>query len=115
MGIFDSEKLGRRVRQVWMDWAEQQPDILDRPDWLDPWEKLPERIQDADKKIGTAIAGDVFAELQSEHAAYQLRIAALEAALRQIRELTEDYEHNQQLSEVWYIADSALTPEGGVS
>lgn len=43
------------------------------------------------------------------------RIADLEGALRQIRELTEDYEHNQQLSEVWYIADSALTPEGGVS
>jgi len=43
----------------------------------------------------------------------QSRIADLEGALRQICEFTEDYEHNQQLSEVWYIADSALTPEGG--
>lgn len=43
----------------------------------------------------------------------QARIADLEGALRQICELTEDYEHNQQLSEVWYVANDALTPEGG--
>jgi hypothetical protein len=76
------ERLGRRIRQVWMEWAAKQPDIADRPDWLDPWEKLPERIQEVDCNLGMAIWGDAFSELSSSIADAELtKQAAIAAAL----------------------------------
>lgn len=49
------EQLGRVVREVWTAWAREQPDVGDRPDWLDPWEQLPARIQDVDTRIGRTL------------------------------------------------------------
>mgnify|MGYP001327247148 CR=1 FL=1 len=47
------ETLGRIVRDVWMRWAEKQPDC--KQDWCDPWELLPERIKEVDILIGKEI------------------------------------------------------------
>lgn len=65
------EQLGKRVRQVWVDWAKTQ----DRPkaDWLDPWEALPENIKEVDRRIGCVIWGDAVAEFSSEIADSQVR------------------------------------------
>jgi hypothetical protein len=51
----DDVQLGRIVRDVWMAWAREQPDVAQRPDWLDPWEQLPARIQDVDTRIGRTL------------------------------------------------------------
>lgn len=51
----NDEQLGRLVRDVWMEWAREQPDIEQRPDWIDPWEKLPARIQEVDSRIGCVL------------------------------------------------------------
>lgn len=51
----DDAQLGRVVREVWMAWAHEQPDVATRPDWLDPWDQLPERIKDVDTRIGRTL------------------------------------------------------------
>lgn len=50
------EQLGRRVRQVWEQWARQQPSP--KPSWLVPWEQLTEPEREVDRIIGVEIWGD---------------------------------------------------------
>jgi NTP pyrophosphatase (non-canonical NTP hydrolase) len=47
------ELLGRLVRQVWVQWAQEQPDP--RPSWLLPWEDLDDGQKEADMRIGEAL------------------------------------------------------------
>lgn len=47
------ELLGRRVRQVWLEWAREQPDP--KPSWLLPWEDLDDGQKEADMRIGLAL------------------------------------------------------------
>lgn len=54
------ERLGRRVREVWITWAKEQPNP--KPSWLTPWEELPEPDKEVDRRIGTAIWGDCIFE-----------------------------------------------------
>lgn len=58
------ERLGRRVRDVWIKWAERQPNP--KPSWLVPYDELPPEDQDADECIGMAIWADCVDSLQSE-------------------------------------------------
>lgn len=75
------EKLGRRVRQVWIDWARKQPDIDSKPDWLVPWEEMPERIKEIDGNIGMAIWGDVVNEFTKQIAESEIEAIKNKAGL----------------------------------
>lgn len=54
------DRLGRRVREVWVRWAQQQPNP--KPSWLVPYDELSEADKEADRRIGSALWGDGFAE-----------------------------------------------------
>jgi len=47
------EDVGRLVRQVWAEWAREQPDA--KPSWLLPWEELDAGQQEVDMRIGTVL------------------------------------------------------------
>jgi len=49
------EHLGPLVRQVWVDWAREQPDP--KPGWLTGWDDLDEGQREVDMRIGEAVAG----------------------------------------------------------
>jgi hypothetical protein len=54
----DAEKrtqLGRMVRDVWIRWSLDQPDVEDHPSWLVPWDELSERDREVDMRIGESI------------------------------------------------------------
>lgn len=48
------EVLGRLVREVWIEWAQQQP--APKPSWLVPWEGLSEPDREVDRRIGEVVA-----------------------------------------------------------
>lgn len=47
------ELVGRMVRQVWVEWAREQPHP--KPSWLLPWEELDEGQREVDMRIGVAL------------------------------------------------------------
>ena len=55
------EQLGRRVREVWVAWAKEQP--APKESWLVPWEELDEPSREVDRRIGAAIWGDAVSEM----------------------------------------------------
>ena len=59
----DREALGRLVRQVWMDWAREQPDP--KPSWLAGWDEL-----------------DAHPELERRHGEYAESLAEAVLAIR---------------------------------
>ena len=68
------ESLGRRVREVWIEWAKRQPNP--KPSWLVPYDELSEPDKEADRCIGSAIWGDCIAaniEAIATHQASNLR------------------------------------------
>lgn len=52
------ESLGRRVREVWIAWAERQDNP--KPSWLVPWDELDEATKEVDRCLGSALWGDGF-------------------------------------------------------
>ena len=46
------DDLGRRVREVWIDWAKSQPNPSP---WLVPYDKLSESDREADRRIGEVL------------------------------------------------------------
>lgn len=54
------DRLGRRVREVWVMWAQQQRDP--KPTWLVGWDDLPEPDREVDRRIGSALWADGFAD-----------------------------------------------------
>lgn len=50
------DKLGRRVREVWIAWATEQHQ--QKPSWLLPFDQLTEPQKDVDRRIGLALWGD---------------------------------------------------------
>lgn len=59
----DREPLGRIVRETWVNWALEQPDVADHASWIVPWDEIPERDREVDMRIGSAVAGDAGARL----------------------------------------------------
>lgn len=45
--------LGQRVREVWVEWAREQPNP--KPSWLLPWEQLSEPDREVDRRIGETL------------------------------------------------------------
>lgn len=73
--------MGRRVREVWVRWAEKQPNP--KPSWLLNYDAITPAEQDADDCIGMAIWAECFDKFQSEIAELELtkqRLAAAEEA-----------------------------------
>lgn len=52
--MIDRERLGRIVRDVWIEWAKEQP--APKPSWLVPWEGLSEPDREVDRRIGERLA-----------------------------------------------------------
>lgn len=50
------EHLGRLVREAWVTWALEQPDVADHPFWTVPWDELTGRDREVDMRIGEAVA-----------------------------------------------------------
>jgi hypothetical protein len=48
-------EVGKLVREVWIAWAREQPDVSEHPSWLVPWAELPERDREVDRRIEAAI------------------------------------------------------------
>ena len=69
------EKLGRRVREVWIAWAGRQPSP--KPSWLVPYDDLPEADKEADRCIGAALWADFVAE-NIEEKAEVVRLRSIE-------------------------------------
>jgi hypothetical protein len=44
------ERVGKFVREIWVEWAQEQPDP--KPSWLKPWEELTEPEKEVDRRIG---------------------------------------------------------------
>ncbi len=53
------ERLGRRVREVRIAWAQRQPSP--KPSWLVPWDDLGENDKEVDRCIGSVIWADCIA------------------------------------------------------
>lgn len=49
----DPETLGRRVREIYVEWAREQPDP--KPSWLVPWDQLDPGQKEVDIRIGLAL------------------------------------------------------------
>jgi hypothetical protein len=66
----DRDRLGRVVRDTWVKWAAQQPDVAEHPAWLVGWDDLPGRDREVDRLIGEAVAQaerEQLADLLDEH------------------------------------------------
>jgi hypothetical protein len=57
VGEVFAERLGRVVREAWVEWAEEQPDP--KPSWLIPWEQLSESQREVDMRIGLTVAKEL--------------------------------------------------------
>jgi hypothetical protein len=68
----DRDSLGRRVREVWVEWARHQP--APKSSWLSSYDELAEPDKEVDRRIGAALWGDGFA-------------AGMEAGLRAARNM----------------------------
>ena len=71
----DRESLGRIVRETWVAWALEQPDVGDHPSWVKPWGDLPGRDKEVDMRIGSAVAARALADWEAERA--ELTLARL--------------------------------------
>jgi hypothetical protein len=76
----DRERIGRVVREIWIDWAREQPSP--KPTWLLPWEDLTDTYREAGCRIGEQLfsmglmAGRAVGEEEVE--ALRKRVAELE-------------------------------------
>jgi len=60
----ERDRLGRLVRELWVSWAEQQPNP--KPSWLAPYDELSEADKEADRVIGYGMFTEFNAEMTGE-------------------------------------------------
>jgi hypothetical protein len=60
----ERERLGRLVRELWVSWAEKQPNP--KPSWLVPFDDLSEQDKEADRVIGYGLFLEFNAEVTGE-------------------------------------------------
>lgn len=53
--LFEDQRdlLGKKVREVWIEWAKEQPNP--KPSWLVPYIQLSEPDKEVDRRIGEAL------------------------------------------------------------
>lgn len=79
----DRDSLGRRVREVWVEWAKRQPNP--KPSWLVSYDELSEADKEADRCIGAALWGDSFADgINATDTVAPLYAAPTRAALERV-------------------------------
>lgn len=78
----DPDELGRKVREIWIVWAKEQPNP--KLSWLKPWEELSEPDKEVDRRIGMQIAVGVVARLRrnldNAREAHDMQLAAIMTA-----------------------------------
>lgn len=77
--INERNRLGRLVRELWVSWAERQPNP--KPSWLVPYEALSESDKEADRVIGYGMMAEFNAEMAGERLEYE-RLKAIAFNLR---------------------------------
>lgn len=78
----DADALGRLVREVWVEWAREQPNP--KPSWLVPYDELSEPDKEVDQLIGVTVAYRVMEHL-SKGVLRQAQDAAMEGVLQYIQ------------------------------
>ena len=82
------ELYGRIVRETWVNWALEQPDIKDHPSWVKPWDELAWRDKEVDMRIGAAVAVQAVADAGLENDRMRAQLLAFAAERdRAVREL----------------------------
>jgi hypothetical protein len=108
------ERLGRRVREVWVEWAKRQPNP--KPSWLLPYDALSEADKEADRCIGSAIWGDSVAEVQNAIASLSAQLASVgkerdEARYELNQAMTDYFAAEQRARDMNWIPVSERLPE----
>lgn len=96
----DREALGQKVREVWIDWASEQPNP--KASWLVPWEGLSEPDREVDRRIGEALAAVGRASVRTPVTAEQIERATQAAA-------EADMQHEFEIDNAHYIAGNNRT------
>lgn len=66
----DQEKLGKIVRDTWIEWAKEQPNP--KSSWLVEWDGLSEPDKEVDRRIGEAIMLYVAKEMEQSDLAMEI-------------------------------------------
>jgi hypothetical protein len=70
---------GELVRQTWVYWALEQPDVAEHPNWVKSWAELDERDREVDDRIYSAVAAKAVHDAGLAHERMQAQIFALGA------------------------------------
>jgi len=73
------EPYGRIVRETWVAWALEQPDVDDHPSWTKPWDEIPERDREVDMRIGSAVAAQAVHDAKLRNDRMEAQLFALGA------------------------------------
>lgn len=99
MDTKERTRLGKLVRQYWVEWASMQPNP--KPSWLVEWDELDEASKEADRMIGNGL----YIEFVHELAGVQLATKTLmehalklESALHGWGQLYDDFESKRLVS-----------------
>ena len=80
MDAKERDQLGRLVRELWISWAEKQPNP--KQSWLVPYDELSESDKEADRVIGEGMMHEFFAETTGERLEHE-RLKQIAFRLRQ--------------------------------
>ena len=94
--MISRETLGKLVRQVWIEWAKEQPNP--KASWLVPWERLSESDREVDRRIGENVA------------AYVLADTGLADARAELESIKPEWEKFADIIEVLDIGDTDIDP-----
>lgn len=84
----ERERLGRIVRETWMQWASEQDEP--KPSWLDPWEKLGEGQREVDMRIGEAVAAAERERIAGEAARLTVALGRQSDAAKPLEDLARE-------------------------
>ena len=76
---------GELVRETWVYWALEQPDVAEHPNWLKSWAELDERDREVDDRIYSAAAAKAVYDAGLEAAAMRKQLLALSVQFPAIR------------------------------
>jgi hypothetical protein len=79
MNTQERDRLGRIVRDLWISWAESQPNP--KPSWLVPYDQLSDTYKEADIVIGVGLMHEFYAETTGERMRFE-RLMQLAVVLR---------------------------------
>jgi hypothetical protein len=78
---------GELVRETWVHWALEQPDVAEHPNWLKSWAELDERDREVDDRIYSAVAARALAGWEAERTELTLARLSRSAVIARITAL----------------------------